>query len=100
MPTIKVPDCLRAYGVVGIFVGGCVVRGDGSSFRRRAHAHAHQGDLSQGWVCIRSPKRLWVNGTGKPSTLLWHEAGHIWRRSWTEAQVAGWARVQVKAQSQ
>jgi len=98
MASIPVPAILRPYGVQGIFVGGCVERGDGSSFRRKAHAHNYTKYPYWGWVCIRSAKRLWLDGTGKPSTLLWHEAGHIWRRSWTEDQVEAWARRQVRAQ--
>ena len=44
-------------GVVGIFVGGCVNRGEGSSFRASAHAHNYCGP-NQGWICIRGRKRL------------------------------------------
>jgi hypothetical protein len=62
--------------LVGLFVGGCVERGDGSSFRRRAHAHTHKTDPHRGWVCVRSAKRL-MTPSGKPSRLMWHEYAHI-----------------------
>lgn len=63
-------------GLAGIFIGGCVQRGPGSSFRRRAHAHNRRGDAFFGWVCIRSARRL-LAPSGKPSTLLLHEYAHI-----------------------
>ena len=44
----------------GIFVGGCVKRGEGSSFR--ASAHCHNDKCPQypafGWICFRSAKRI------------------------------------------
>ncbi len=57
-----------------MFVGGCVERGDGSSFRAKAHAHTHSDDAYNGWICVRSAKRL---GNGKPSMLMLHELAHI-----------------------
>jgi hypothetical protein len=100
MPAIPVPAELAKYGVRGIFVGGCVDRGDGSSFRRRAHAHCQKvgGQYGEwhGWICFRSPKRLWVSGTNRPSQLLWHEVAHIWRRSWSQKQCTQFARRQVR----
>ena len=102
MAAIKVPEALKPYGVKGIFVGGCVLRGEGSSFRAKAHAHAiipgtrnYYGDGKfLGWVCVRSAQRLFTS-SGKISQLLWHETAHIWRRSWTENQCDKWARQQV-----
>ena len=102
MANIPVPDELKQYGVRGIFVGGCVARGEGSSFRAKAHAHCvipgtrnYQGNgRFLGWICFRSAKRLFTS-SGKPSQLLWHETVHIWRRSWTEKQCDTWARRQV-----
>ena len=60
----------------GIFVGGCVDRGEGSRFRARAHAHNRRNDLSFGWVCFLSEKRV-LTASGKPSRILWHEYAHI-----------------------
>jgi hypothetical protein len=55
--------------LVGVFVNGCVARGEGSRFRRQAHAHTD--GPHQGWICILSAKRL----TDTP--LLLHELAHI-----------------------
>jgi hypothetical protein len=62
--------------IVGIFVGGCVERGIGSRFRRRAHAHNRKADAHFGWVCFLSPRRVYTTA-GKPSRILWHEYAHI-----------------------
>lgn len=73
--------------LAGIFVGGCVERGEGSSFRKAAHAHNHRRDPFFGWVCVRSWRRIgtfvalehaeWDAEVTKPSRLLWHEYVHI-----------------------
>lgn len=63
-------------GVQGIFVGGCVERGIGSSFRHRGHAHNERKDPLRGWICIRSAYRVYTDAM-QPTRLLWHEYAHI-----------------------
>lgn len=75
--------------VAGIFVGGCVERGEGSSFRARAHAHIGANFPCSRWICVRSWRRVgeylefitdvdgWDGEVTKPSRLLWHEYAHI-----------------------
>jgi hypothetical protein len=60
---------------IRVFVGGCVARGDGSSFRAMAHAHTSPKDPHKNWICVRSPKRLFTP-SGQPSRLLWEEIAH------------------------
>lgn len=84
---VRVPEFMP--GLKGVFIGGCVDRGIGSSFRAQAHAHNHLGTGHFGWICIRAFRRLGVveelaRDDGrvevvihKPSHLLWHEYAHI-----------------------
>lgn len=74
MPVIEM---FKEYPEVkGVFVGGCVERGDGSSFRAKAHAHWVNGKDSDSWICVRSAKRLY-NAKGEPSNIMKHELAHI-----------------------
>ena len=61
----------------GFFVGGCIERGEGSSFRAKAHAHRSDTDKFKGWVCIRSIKRVYMIDGIRPSNLILHELAHI-----------------------
>lgn len=74
MPITPFPQFKKYPEVKGVFIGGCVERGDGSSFRAKAHAH-FAGDY-KGWICLRSAKRLYT-ATGVPSNLMLHELAHV-----------------------
>ena len=63
--------------VKGVFVGGCVERGEGSSFRARAHAHMRKGGRNLGWICVRSLKRVYKTDGKSPSNTMLHELAHI-----------------------
>ena len=78
MPIVNFPEFeqFKSQGYKGTFVGGCIERGEGSSFRRKAHAHCFGQDKHMGWICVRSPKRLY-NKAGGASFLMWHEMAHI-----------------------
>ena len=68
-----IDERINKYGV-RLYVGGCIDRGEGSSFRRKAHAHV--SDPNKGWICFRSRKRVY-SSNGKPSRLVWHEIAHL-----------------------
>lgn len=65
----KMPKELQRPEVRGVFVGGCVERGDGSRFRAKAHAHT-DGEHA-GWICYLSAKRLPIR------EIALHELAHI-----------------------
>jgi len=55
--------------VRGVFVGGCVDRGDGSRFR--AKAHTHTGGQNAGYICVLAARRL------SDRDLMLHELAHL-----------------------
>ena len=61
-------DLIFKSGFRGVFYDGCIERKEGSSFRRKAHAHT-KGAYA-GWICFRSIKRVY-------SSILQHELAHI-----------------------
>ena len=75
--------------VAGVFVGGCVERGVGSSFRHQGHAHTSRKDAHHGWICVRSIRRV-ITDSGKPTTLMLHEYAHIITG---QGHTARWAKV-------
>ncbi len=74
MPVIEFPAFLKYPEFKGLFTGGCVKRGDGSSFR--AKAHAHTSGENKGWICVRAFRRVHMKD-GRPSQLMIHELAHI-----------------------
>lgn len=74
------PSSLRHPAVKGVFVGGCVERGVGSSYRR-VKAHTHIGGPYCGWICFLS--RRWLDC----EPLLLHELAHAVTR---ERHVRTW----------
>jgi len=97
MPLIETPkefltDEIWKTGFRGIFVGGCIERKEGSSVRRKAHAHCYkEHDNYFGYICVRSPKRLY-DRKGNASLLLWHEMAHIATRSGHSRKFYLWLR--------
>lgn len=72
VPPDGIPEIVRHPELAGIFIGGCVERGVGSSFRAMAHAHIEGEHL--GWICIRGWRRLYQK------SLLLHELAHVLTR--------------------
>ena len=100
MPLIETPtefltEEIFKLGFRGIFVGGCIERKEGSSFRRKAHAHCWKDkkytDPYFGYICVRSAKRLY-NSKGEASLLLWHELAHIATRNGHTKKFYLWLR--------
>ena len=63
------PPELRRDEVLGVYIGGCVERGEGSRFRAKAHAHS-SGDY-KGWLCFLASRRL------ADRALVLHELAHL-----------------------
>jgi hypothetical protein len=74
--TFEWPEEFGPPIVAGIFIGGCVDRGVGSSFRAQAHAHTVAAQDNLGWICVRSQRRLFT-ASGRVGRLLWHEFAHV-----------------------
>lgn len=74
MPVIEYEPFEQHKQVMGVFVEGCVDRGDGSRFRHQAHSHT--SGHNKGWICVLSWRRLY-NQDGKASALMLHELAHI-----------------------
>ena len=66
----------RGWPVQGVFVGGSVSRGIGSSFRAMAHTHTRPEHGFEGWICVRSAKRL-LTASEQPTRILLHEVAHV-----------------------
>ena len=69
LPQSEWPDACRRPEVAGIFVGGCVARGEGSRFRHKAHAHT--SGPHKGWLCVLAARRL------QQEELMLHEVAHL-----------------------
>lgn len=70
VPCDKWPETIRGRTeVAGLFVGGCVDRGVGSSFRATAHAHTSGSNV--GWICVRGWRRIYQK------LIMLHELAHI-----------------------
>lgn len=65
------PIWLKHPAVKGIYVGGCVERGEGSRFHAKAHAHCRPSDPYRGWICFLSAKRL------VSKEICLHELAHL-----------------------
>lgn len=63
------PSDLQHEEVKGVFIQGCVERGEGSRFR--AKAHAHTSGSFKGWLCFLKFDRI------HEPMLLKHEVAHL-----------------------
>lgn len=77
MPKVELAQLAEYPQVKGLFVGGCVERGDGSRFRALAHAHTSKQSLYHGWICVLSTRRALVTESGNLSQIMLHEVAHI-----------------------
>lgn len=76
MPIVELKELKKFPEVKGVFIGGCVERGDGSRFRALAHAHVTKDDVNYHWICVLSKKRPLIE-KGKLSQTMLHEIAHI-----------------------
>lgn len=76
MPVVHIQEFDKYQEVKGVFVEGCVERGDGSRFRAYAHSHINKQDSNKGWICVLSRKRLRTE-SGSLGTTMIHELAHI-----------------------
>jgi hypothetical protein len=85
-------ELLAHRRVRGLSMGQCV---DGSALAPDVYAHAHQypKDSNRGWICIRSPRDVFKQGSRQLSTTVMHEFAHLvaaaghdddWRRTMRE----------------
>ncbi len=63
------PAELQVPYIKGVYVGGCIERGRGSSFR--SSAHGHTAGPFDGWICVRAEKHL------ADRILMLHERAHV-----------------------
>lgn len=79
--------------VAGVSLGGCCLAFGTErkgAMRRRAHAHTGAQSAMRGWICFLSSKPERVRtATGRPTTTLIHEVGHI--VTW-EGHTARWRK--------
>jgi hypothetical protein len=72
LPRHLYPPELRHPSVRGVFIGGCCLRGVGSVFYGKAHAHTGPaGHPFTGWICVR--RAHWLGD----SALMLHELAHV-----------------------
>lgn len=72
MPIItrdQYPAGLDHPALRGVFIGGCIERGDGAKYHAKAHTHTSGGNV--GWICYQSNKWTWCK------ELALHELAHV-----------------------